>query len=151
MNSTDALPPACVKLLHEKVRRRLTFAQISAELSRDEMWTAALFYGRASPTHKDIRQLASLLSLSAETLEEDFHMAGPPMRDICNTPTNPVVAPFCDAIKLYEPAIRSILVEKMGDGAVSGPHMKVRVEKIENRQSEVRLVLESKYVPYQSW
>ncbi|KAI8319319.1 Cyanase [Martensiomyces pterosporus] len=153
MNSTDSLPPACAKLLHEKTRRKLTFAQIANHLSHDEVWTAALFYGRATPTLKDIHMLADLLNLSAETLEEDFKMAGPPLREVSIAgTTDPIVYPFHEAVALYGPAIRAVVVEKLGDGAVSAPSMKVRVEKVpRGKSSDVRLTIESKFVPYQSW
>ncbi|KAJ2156873.1 Cyanate hydratase [Coemansia sp. RSA 552] len=150
MNSIESLPPACAKLLHEKARRRLTFAQIAKTLGHDEVWTAALFYGRASPTLKDIQRLASLLNLSDETLEDDFRTAGAPERRVpqkCEA--DAVVQPFADALALYEPAIRACIVEKLGDGAPVGPTMKVRVNKAEG--SSVRVELEAKYVGYTSW
>ncbi|KAJ1831445.1 Cyanate hydratase [Coemansia sp. RSA 2706] len=150
MSHLESLPPACTKLLHEKSRRKLTFAEIAAHLAHDEVWTAALFYGRATPTLKDIHRLASLLNLSAETLEEDFRMAGPPLREVPMQGTvDPIVAPVRDAIGLYAPAIRSVVVEKLGDGAISAPHAKVRVEAGDAR--DVRIIVESKYVPFQSW
>ncbi|KAJ2763925.1 Cyanate hydratase, partial [Coemansia nantahalensis] len=119
----EGLPQACAKLLHEKTRRQMTFAEIAQHLGHNEVWVAALFYGRAAPTHKDIALLASLLNLSAETLAEDFRMEGPPLRRL-SPPVGPAVAPFCDAIALYAPAIHSVIVEKMGDGAVCTPSMK---------------------------
>ncbi|KAJ1939385.1 Cyanate hydratase [Linderina macrospora] len=153
LNST--LSPACTKLLHEKTRRRLTFAELARHLDHDEVWTAALFYGRATPTLKDIHLLADLLNLSPETLEDDFKTAGPPQREVtvpAGTTTDPVLYPFQEAIALYGPAVRSVIVEKLGDGAVSAPNMKVRVERVSRgKTTDVKLVLESKYVPYQSW
>ncbi|KAJ2034875.1 Cyanate hydratase [Coemansia sp. RSA 922] len=150
---TESLPPACVKLLHEKARRKLTFSQIASQLSHDEVWTAALFYGRATPTLKDIRLLADLLNLSAETLEEDFRMAGPPLRAVSvSGATDPVVYPFHEAIGLYGPALRSVIVEKFGDGAVCAPSIRVRVEKVpRGKTNDVRLTLDAAYSSYQSW
>ncbi|KAJ2635326.1 Cyanate hydratase, partial [Coemansia sp. RSA 1694] len=126
---------------------------IASELSHDEVWTAALFYGRATPTLKDIRLLADLLNLSAETLEEDFRMAGPPLREVSvSGATDPVVHPFQEAIALYGPALRSVIVEKFGDGAVCAPSIKVRVEKVpRGKANDVRLTLDAGYSPYQSW
>ncbi|KAJ2778073.1 Cyanate hydratase [Coemansia javaensis] len=157
--NTDGLPPACARLLHEKARRRLSFAHIADKLGHDEVWTAALFYGRAAPSHRDVAQLASLLGLSAETLEDDFRTAGPPLREAApaGATTNPVVGPFCDALVVYAPAVHSVIVERLGDGAVCAPTMKVRVEKAHRpagspgAAGEVRLVLEAKYIGYQSW
>ncbi|KAJ2139622.1 Cyanate hydratase [Coemansia sp. RSA 678] len=152
MNESEPFSAACAKLLHEKMRRKLTFAEIAQYLKHDEVWTAALFYGRATPTHKDIRLLAELLSLSVETLEEDFCSAGPPVRDVGHVGRDPIVGPLRDTLALYAPAIRSVVVENMGDGAISAPHTKVHVERVENgRSSDIRIVLESKYVQYQSW
>ncbi|KAJ1963661.1 Cyanate hydratase [Dipsacomyces acuminosporus] len=153
MNSTECLSPACAKLLHEKTRRKLTFAEIAKHLSHDEVWTAALFYGRATPTLKDIHLLADLLNLSSETLEEDFKMAGPPLREVnVAGTTDPILYPFQEAIGLYGPAIRGVIVEKLGDGAVSTPSMKVRVEKVpKGKSTDVRLVIDSRFVPFQSW
>ncbi|KAJ2396584.1 Cyanate hydratase [Coemansia sp. RSA 2603] len=153
MNSIDLLPPACARLLHEKARRKLSFAQIADQLGHDEVWTAALFYGRATPSLKDIHLLADMLNLSPETLEEDFRMAGPPTREVTvSTTTDPVVHPFQEAISLYAPAIRTVVVEKLGDGAVDTSSMKVRVEKVPRRKgNDVRLILESGFAPFQSW
>ncbi|KAJ2229411.1 Cyanate hydratase [Coemansia sp. RSA 1722] len=152
-NAAESLPLACSKLLREKARCKLSFAEIASHLSHDEVWTAALFYGRATPTLKDIHRLADLLNLSAETLEEDFRMAGPPMREVgVSGKTDPVVYPFQEAIALYAPAIRSVITEKLGDGAVCNATMKVRVEKVpRSKGNDVRLVLESKHTPFQSW
>ncbi|KAJ2720048.1 Cyanate hydratase [Coemansia sp. Benny D115] len=154
MNNIESLPPACAKLLHEKARQKLSFAQIAGHISHDEVWTAALFYGRATPTLKDIHLLADLLNLSPETLEEDFRMAGPPVREVSmGSVTDPVVYPFQEAISLYGPAVRAVIVEKLGDGAVSAASMKVCVEKVPKRgkNCDIRLVLETTYTPYQSW
>ncbi|KAJ2260385.1 Cyanate hydratase [Coemansia sp. RSA 376] len=125
----------------------------ASQLSHDEVWTAALFYGRATPTLKDIRLLADLLNLSAETLEEDFRMAGPPLRAVSvSGATDPVVYPFHEAIGLYGPALRSVIVEKFGDGAVCAPSIKVRVEKVpRGKTNDVRLTLDAAYSSYQSW
>ncbi|KAJ2339001.1 Cyanate hydratase [Coemansia erecta] len=152
MNDSASLPQACTKLLHEKMRRKLTFAEIAQHLGHDEVWTAALFYGRASPTLKDIHKLANLLSLSIETLEDDFRMGGPPLRQIEQPAPDPIIGPLRDTLALYAPAIRSVVVEKMGDGAISAPHTKVRVERVDNgRSGSIRVVLDSKYVQFQSW
>ncbi|KAJ1662211.1 Cyanate hydratase [Coemansia sp. RSA 1646] len=147
MNDIESLPLACAKLLHEKTRQKLT------HISHDEVWTAALFYGRAAPSVKDIQLLADLLNLSAETLEEDFRISGPPLRETAaSRTTDPVVYPFQEALELYKPAIRSVITEKLGDGAVSAPNMKVRIEKNTTAKgADVKLVLESKYIPYHSW
>ncbi|KAJ1799775.1 Cyanate hydratase [Coemansia sp. RSA 2399] len=153
MNDAESLPLACSKILHEKTRQKLTFAQIARHISHDEVWTAALFYGRASPSVKDIQLLAGLLNLSAETLEEDFRISGPPLREtaVPHT-TDPVVHPFQEALELYKPAIRSVITERLGDGAVSAPNMKVHIEKNTTAKgTDIKLVLESKYIPYQSW
>lgn len=155
--SESSLPFACTKLLQEKYRRKLTFAQIAAELGHDEVWTAAMFYGRATPTRKDIQLLADLLNLSAETLQDDFLSAGPPTREV-KTPTaaGTIIYPFQEAISLYAPAIRSVITEKLGDGAIIGPSIKVRVERVAKPKNggdggEVRLVLDAKHMPYHSW
>ncbi|KAJ2607908.1 Cyanate hydratase [Coemansia sp. RSA 1804] len=153
MNDPESLPLACTKLLHEKTRQKLTFAQIAGHISHDEIWTAALFYGRAAPSLKDIQLLADLLNLSAETLEEDFRISGPPLREttISHT-TDPIVYPFQEALELYKPAIRSVVTEKLGDGAVSAPDMKIHVEKNSTvKGCDIKLVLESKYIQYHSW
>ncbi|KAJ1866847.1 Cyanate hydratase [Coemansia sp. RSA 989] len=150
----EGLSPACAKLLHEKSRRKLTFSEIAEELNHDEVWTAALFYGRASPSLKDIHKLAQLLNLSAETLQEDFRTSGPPIRQVRpeDAHADPVTSPLRDAILLYAPAIRSVIWERMGDGSISLPHTKVKVEAQPASQSQsIKVVLESKYVPFQSW
>ncbi|KAJ2453735.1 Cyanate hydratase [Coemansia sp. RSA 2336] len=152
--NTEGLSPACAKLLHEKSRRKLTFSEIASELNHDEVWTAALFYGRASPSLKDIHKLAQLLNLSAETLQEDFRTSGPPVRHIGPEDMlgDPVTSPLSDAIRLYAPAIRSVVWEQLGDGSVSLPHTKVKVEtQPTNPSHNIKVVLESKYVPFQSW
>ncbi|KAJ1647573.1 Cyanate hydratase [Coemansia erecta] len=153
MSNIVTLPLACSKLLREKARCKLSFAQIASHIGHDEVWTAALFYGRATPTLKDIHQLADLLNLSAESLEDDFRMAGPPTREVdVSGKTDPVVYPFQEAIALYAPAIRTVIAEKLGDGAVCSAAMKVRVEKVSRAKgNDVRLVLESKHTPFQSW
>ncbi|KAG8740330.1 Cyanate hydratase [Ceratobasidium sp. 414] len=41
------LPPACKQLMDAKARKGMSFADVGKAIGKDEIWTAALFYGQA--------------------------------------------------------------------------------------------------------
>lgn len=43
------LPSISAQLFQAKASKKLTFEQLGAKLGRNEIWVAALFYGRPSP------------------------------------------------------------------------------------------------------
>ncbi len=48
------LPAVCHQLLEAKAAKGLSFEQISKELGKPEVWTAAIFYGQASVSDSSI-------------------------------------------------------------------------------------------------
>ncbi|KMU81453.1 cyanate hydratase [Coccidioides immitis RMSCC 3703] len=72
------LPQSASLLFDAKAKANLSFEQIAQHIGRNEVATAAIFYGQAKASKEDIIKLAELLRLPATALE--MQMGGFPDR-----------------------------------------------------------------------
>ncbi|KAG8885411.1 Cyanate hydratase [Tulasnella sp. 331] len=149
------LNASCKQLFALKAAKGCSFDDIAKAIGRDEVWTAALFYGQASCTEDDIKALAkyfeadlSLISPLAHINEVNINRGNlGPM-----PPTDPVIYRLYEGIMVYGYPIKAIIHEKFGDGIMSLIDCKVHVDKKPDPKGDrVLLTFDGKFLPYIKW
>ncbi|WEW61221.1 Cyanate hydratase [Emydomyces testavorans] len=123
------LPQSASLLFDAKAKANLTFEQIAQHIGRDEVATAAIFYGQARASKEDVAKLAELLRLPAQALE--MQMGGFPDRgrSVEMPPKEPLIYRLYEIVQNYGYAYKAVLNEKFGDGIMSAIAFTTKVEK----------------------
>ncbi|KAI2028343.1 Cyanate hydratase [Ophidiomyces ophidiicola] len=123
------LPQSSSLLFDAKAKANLSFEQIAQHIGRNEVATAAIFYGQAKASKEDIHKLAELLRLPATALE--MQMSGFPDRgrSVEMPPREPLIYRLYEIVQNYGYAYKAILNEKFGDGIMSAISFSTNVEK----------------------
>lgn len=107
----------------------MSFEKIGQVLGRNEVATAAIFYGQAKASEEDIRKLASLLEL-------DFHPLWSTMGGFPNRghgaempPKDPLIYRLYEIVQTYGSAYKAVMNEKFGDGIMSAIAFSTKVDK----------------------
>jgi cyanate lyase len=116
-------------LFQAKKAKKVSFADLSAALKRDEVAVAAIFYGQSRASPEDVVALADALGLDAAQLAplaEEFPNRGhlTPM-----PPREPLIYRLYEVVQNYGMAYKAVLNEKFGDGIMSAISFSTKVEK----------------------
>lgn len=110
----------------------MSFEKIAAHIGRNEVATAAIFYGNAKARPEDIWKLCEVLGIDHAVLEKQ--LSGFPNRgkSVEMPPRDPLIYRLYEMIQNYGYAYKAILNEKFGDGIMSGVSFTTKVEKEED-------------------
>ena len=116
-------------MFQAKAQKKLSFEAMAAELGRDEVAIAALFYGQARASSEDVQKLSKLLDVPHNVLE--YELAGFPDRGrtMDMPPKEPLIYRLFEIVQNYGYAYKAILNEKFGDGIMSAISFSTKVEK----------------------
>ncbi|KAA8910027.1 cyanate hydratase [Sphaerosporella brunnea] len=137
-------------LLAAKASKQLSFAALAAQLGRDEVAVAALFYGQARASAEDVRALAAALELPE-------HSLAPLMTEFPNRgyaapmpPREPLIYRLYEVVQTYGVAYKAVLNEKFGDGIMSAIAFSTKVEKEVDEQGNqwAVITLRGKWLPF---
>ncbi|PWN21508.1 Cyanase [Microstroma glucosiphilum] len=141
--------------LHEaKGKKGLTFEQVAKGIGRNELYTAAIFYGQAKPDKADVEALSKLLDIRHEYLIEALGPDYFPYRGLGEwPPKDPVLYRLHEAVMVYGYPIKHIVHEKMQkDGIISAIDFTGDVERISDPKGDrIRMTLEGKFLEYKRW
>lgn len=141
----------CARMLKAKQKHQLTWDSLSKSIGRDEVATAALFYGQAQPSRKDLDKLATALSIPRQDLEEEFPPGWCPTRGalLDLPPRDPTIYRLFEIVQNYGPAYKSVIEEKFGDGIMSAISFSTHVDKETDEKGDwVKITLRGKFLPY---
>lgn len=137
-NQHPYMSAASQALFKAKASKNLSFEAIAQHIGRNEVATAAIFYGQASASAEDIQKLSSLLGFSTfpdlqnnnhkrlENLLSNFPDRG---RSVEMPPREPLIYRLYEIIQNYGYAYKAILNEKFGDGIMSAIAFSTDVQK----------------------
>ncbi|KAF2758864.1 Cyanase [Pseudovirgaria hyperparasitica] len=143
------LPVWCPTVFEAKKKLNLSFADIAKEVGRDEVAIAALFYGQANASPKDIEVLAKVLQIPEAILQDQ--MSGLPDRGraVDMPPKDPLIYRLYEIVQNYGYAYKAVLNEKFGDGIMSAISFSTKVEKeTDDKGDWVKITLRGKWLPY---
>lgn len=148
-----SLPSACKELFDAKARKGLSFAEIGKAIGKDEIWTAALFYGQAKPAPQDLAKLSEALGVSSQSLTDSLGDHWWPTRGLGpDPPTDPVIYRLHEGVLVYGYPIKAVIHEKFGDGIMSLIDCHVTVDRKPHEKGDrVLLTFDGKFLPYAKW
>ncbi|KAF8604060.1 Cyanase [Ceratobasidium sp. AG-I] len=147
------LPSACKELFDAKARKGMSFAEVGKAIGKDEIWTAALFYGQAKPAPQDLAKLSEALGISSQSLTDSLGDHWWPTRGLGpDPPTDPVIYRLHEGVLVYGYPIKAVIHEKFGDGIMSLIDCHVTVDRKPHEKGDrVVLTFDGKFLPYAKW
>ncbi|KAG8714914.1 Cyanate hydratase [Ceratobasidium sp. 423] len=164
------LPSACKQLFDAKAKKGttacpwgiaatnyrtpgLSFGEIGKAIGRDEIWTAALFYGQAKPAPEDLAKLSDALGVPHQSLQDSLGDHWWPTRGLGpDPPQDPVIYRLHEGVLVYGYPIKAVIHEKFGDGIMSLIDCHVTVDRKPHPKGDrVVLTFDGKFLPYAKW
>lgn len=146
-----AISEITTTLLTAKREKGVSFADLSKELGRDEVWISSVIYRQASADETEAKKIVSLLGLD-ESLAEELTI--PPLKGSLEPviPTDPLIYRFYEIMQVYGMPIKEVVHEKFGDGIMSAIDFSVEVDKVEDPKGDrVQVTMCGKFLPYKKW
>jgi cyanate lyase len=127
--------------------RRLTWAELAAEIDAPLVWTTAALLGQHRLTPDQAARIGKLLDLDDAVVEslqlqpfrgsEPEHMA------------DPTVYRFVEALSVYGPALKELIHEEFGDGIMSAINFRVDVARRPDPDGDrVVVTFDGKFLDY---
>lgn len=115
-------------ILAAKSRTQLSFAALGELLDRNEVAVAALFFGQAAASPKDLEILSTTFGIPLRDLKAAYAI---PHRgsSIEMPPREPLIYRLYEIIQNYGLAYKAVLNEKFGDGIMSAIAFTTKVDK----------------------
>lgn len=147
------LPSHCSVLFAAKKTKNLSFETIAKELGREEVSTAAIFYGQANASPEDISKLATLLDIPEATLlQTEIGHLPDRGRSMEMPPKEPLMYRLFEIVQNYGYAYKAVLNEKFGDGIMSAISFSTTVDKEEDDKGTwVKITLRGKVSAHPVW
>ncbi|OKL57601.1 Cyanate hydratase [Talaromyces atroroseus] len=123
------LPASSQTLFAAKAQKKLSFEDISKQIGRNEVATAAIFYGQAKASPEDIASLSKALDIPHDLLEQQLSGFPDRGRSVEMPPREPLIYRLYEIVQNYGYAYKAVLNEKFGDGIMSAISFSTKVEK----------------------
>ncbi|KAJ6096107.1 cyanate hydratase [Penicillium sp. IBT 16267x] len=123
------LPASSGTLFSAKATKKLSFENIATYIGRNEVATAAIFYGQAKASQEDIKKLSEVLDIPEGLLEEQLSGFPDRGRSVEMPPKEPLIYRLYEIVQNYGYAYKAVLNEKFGDGIMSAISFSTKVEK----------------------
>lgn len=107
----------------------MSFEAIAKEIGRDEVATAAIFYGQTKASEEDIKKLSDYFGIDHATLSAQMSGFPDRGRGVEMPPKEPLIYRFYEIVQNYGYAYKAVLNEKFGDGIMSAIAFSTHVEK----------------------
>ena len=109
--------------------RRHSILANTRGIGRDEVATAAIFYGQAKASPEDVVNLADLLHVDRTVLKSMLGGYPDRGRSVEMPPKEPLIYRLFEIVQNYGYAYKAVLNEKFGDGIMSAIAFSTKVEK----------------------
>jgi cyanate lyase len=149
-SAAPKLASHCGILFDAKKAKNLSFETIAKHLGREEVSTAAMFYGHTPANEEDLKKLAEILDIPEAELRKTELMNFPDRgRSLEMPPREPLVYRLYEIVQNYGYAYKSVINEKFGDGIMSAISFSTKVEKETDEKGEwVKITLRGKWYAY---
>ncbi|UJR83143.1 cyanase [Sandaracinus amylolyticus] len=138
--------------LAAKRAKKLTWAELSAQIGMSEVWLASVLYGEASAPPDVAKRIAEVLGLGTDLADAisvyplKGERLGPPV------PTDPLIYRFYEIVRVYGLPLKDLIQEKFGEGIMSAIDFTMHIEKVEDPKGDrVKITMEGKFLPYKRW
>jgi cyanate lyase len=145
------LPEITQTILRVKSAKKLTFADLAAQVDCDPVFLAAACYRQASLSHDQAVKLLEVLELGPDHLADltSFPVKGGLMPTV---PVDPLIYRFYEIMQVYGLPLKDIIQEQFGDGIMSAIDFTMHVEKEPDPKGDrVKITMSGKFLPYKAW
>jgi cyanate lyase len=128
--------------------KKIKYQELADAIGSSVIWTTHALHGEAAFDQADAEKIGEMLSLSPELIESLQEI---PLRSqsVMMPPSDPTLYRLTEMMQNYGPAIKTIINEKFGDGAMSGIDFRIDIERVENPNgARVKIVLDGKFLPF---
>ncbi|MDR9760135.1 cyanase [Rhizobium redzepovicii] len=135
-------------ILASKLKRDLTYAQITEGTGLSEAFVTAALLGQHPLTANAAKAVGKKLDLDDDAIA--LLQTVPVRGSIGNgLPTDPTIYRFYEIVQVYGTTLKALVHEKFGDGIISAINFKLNIEKVEDPEGGSRAVitLDGKYLP----
>jgi cyanate lyase len=132
-----------------RLERGLTWQDLADAIDKPLVWTVAALLGQHPLDPVDAATLATMLGLPERAVPV---LSAVPMRGALPTavPTDPTVYRLYEAVQVYGPAIKEVIVEQFGDGIMSAINFGISIERRPHPAGDrVVITLDGKFLPYE--
>lgn len=123
------LPSSAITLFDAKQKKQVSFETIAQEIGRDEVSTAALFYGQTKASEEDIKKLSNYFGIDHGTLSAQLSGFPDRGKSVEMPPKEPLIYRLYEIVQNYGYAYKAVLNEKFGDGIMSAIAFSTHVDK----------------------
>ncbi|MFM8525517.1 MAG: cyanase [Cyanobacteriota bacterium] len=142
-------------LLAAKRRQGISFADLGARLSVDEVWVASLLHGQATASAADADQLLEALAIpTAERAALAEALTTYPIKGALDPviPTDPLLYRFHEILQVYGLPLKDVIQEQFGDGIMSAIDFTLTVNREQDPKGDrVVVTMNGKFLPYRKW
>ncbi|KAK2753156.1 Cyanate hydratase [Arachnomyces sp. PD_36] len=128
-NTKPELNISAETLFDAKAEKQLSFESIAKHIGRNEVATAAIFYGQTKASEEDIKNLSTILGIDERTLTRQLGGFPDRGRTVDMPPREPLIYRLYEIVQNYGYAYKAVLNEKFGDGIMSAISFSTNVEK----------------------
>ena len=139
------------RILAIKQQRKLTWADIAAELGYSLTWTCAACLGQMSMTPETAEKAARLFGLDAA--EKELLQAIPYRGSLPGAvPTDPLIYRFYELVMVYGTTWKELIQEEFGDGIMSAIDFDMTLERQPDQKGDrVKIAMSGKFLPYKRY
>lgn len=131
-----------------KTAKGISYADIAKAIGASEVWTVHALLRQATLSKPDATKIGEMLGLSSEVIEE-LQTIPTKGHEESGTPLDPTLYRLQEMMQSFGPAIKLLINEKFGDGAMSGISFHMDVERVEDTDGpRVKLTMTGKYLPF---
>ena len=116
-------------MFNAKQKKQVSFEAIAKEIGRDEVSTAALFYGQTKASEEDIKKLSDYFGIDHGTLSAQLSGFPDRGKSVEMPPKEPLIYRLYEIVQNYGYAYKAVLNEKFGDGIMSAIAFSTHVDK----------------------
>lgn len=139
------------KIIAEKVRRGLNWAEVAQRVGRSKEWVTAACLGQMTFTPEQAATVAQLFGL---TDEERAWLTVPPDKGTLAgcAPNDPLIYRFYELISVYGPTFKALIHEEFGDGIMSAIDFRMHLEREPDPNGDrVKITMSGKFLPYRTY
>jgi cyanate lyase len=139
------------KILAIKRQRKLSWAEVAAQLGYSPTWTCAACLGQMSMTPETADKAAQLFGLDAA--ETELLQAIPYRGSLPGAvPTDPLIYRFYELVMVYGTTWKELIQEEFGDGIMSAIDFDMMLERQPDQKGDrVKMTMSGKFLPYKRY
>jgi cyanate lyase len=145
------LPEITQLILHAKVAKGLTFADLAAIVGCNPVFLAAICYRQGSASTDQAAKLLDALELDHSLTPE---LTGFPVKGglMPTVPVDPLLYRFYEIMQVYGLPLKDVIQELFGDGIMSAIDFTMDVDKeCDPKGDRVKITMSGKFLPYKKW